>query len=88
MTTTADPTEPKVKVTADGIRVAIAHVEQVAASGDYERAHCLKDALKDAVLQEIAEYETGDFTPTTAYRMRGLARAALKVTEIDCGWAG
>jgi hypothetical protein len=80
--------ETKVSLSADAIRGVIAEIERIATAGDVERAHGLKDELLAQVIRDIADYESGEITESTAYRMRGLARAALKALDVDFGWAG
>jgi len=59
---------------ADGL----AEIRRFADAGDHEHAHTLEDALFLAVLHAIA------WQPELpAYRMRGLARTALKSRKIS-----
>jgi hypothetical protein len=80
-------TETKVTLSADAIRGVVAEIERIATAGDVERAHGLKDALLAQVLQSIADDGVDNNAPSP-YRMRGLARAALKALDVDFEWAG
>jgi hypothetical protein len=65
---------------ADDIRDRVQTIADLA-TVDYERAHRLEDALLLDTLAEIAR-DIGDSTPSF-YRFQALARAALKVCDIE-----
>jgi hypothetical protein len=66
---------------ADDIRSRVNLIRVIASTGDYGRAHSEEDALLLDTLKEIAL--AGDTWKPNPYRLQSLARAALKVCDIE-----